>query len=877
MTVTSAHRTLLHQAARMLTPLRAGHPDADLLARIAHTDPTRWDEGMSVRAAAAIEPHHQLLAQVGFDPFLLPALSREQAATHTQPAPPQASAPAPQVPQGWQHAASDHHEGLATGADAYEGAVRDEPFDYEHTIVGLQGIPMSELGCVTKWNASGYEAAGIHTAFDALMHIPLRYIDRSTRTMIGHITTEADVTLLAKVKHVKKERITSRKNPKARPMPVAKITVTDPTGDAYLTFFNAPYQADRVKPGDEVIVQGKASVRVGDSRRFVSFANPLIDRAGDQNAPVLPVYRQLGLAEAARNKAARKKATEDEKAAKKRGETTTASAPERKVALTTWMVHRAVTEIVNRMGELSDPIPAHLLTNRGLMGRKDAFVAVHTPNRVGAEQPARDRLAYDELLRMQLALGMRRHVAASRKAITHAPTGALTGQVLARMPYQLTGAQARCLTQIKADMVAATPMHALLQGDVGAGKSTVALMTLLMALEGGYQGALMAPTSVLAQQLYTEFHEYAQGLTHPDGRPVRVEFIPNRQKTRARREVDEGLRDGSVDILVGTHGLIEDDVTFRNLGVVIVDEQHRFGVEQRAKLRAKGPDGATPDMLAMTATPIPRTSAMTVFGDLSVLVLDELPPGRTPIQTRHVDDEPAYDDPNSAVWAPVRQAVREGRQAYVVCPLVDDSETKAANAAVQVRDALSAGALRDMRVGIVHGKQKDDERAEQMGAFKAGEVDVLVATTVIEVGVSVPNTTHIVITEPKKFGISQLHQLRGRVGRGQYPGFCTLYGEVGSEDGKKRMSAICSTTDGFKLADMDLQIRGAGQILGSAQSGLSDLKVASLDTDAALIAAAREDADQLLVNDHTLGKRPALRAEVMAALGTDGAEWLARS
>lgn len=856
--VTSADRAILHAAATGLAASLAGHPDQALMQRIASTDPLTWDEGMSVRAALAIDSHRDTLTSIGIDPFLVPVPPSNQRVLAAQTAPTPATFTDTATGQHTIDARSafdQAEKALSAQAEAYDGEAKTAPFDYEHTIVGLQGVPLDDLGSVTQWNRAGFEAAGLTSAFDVLMHVPLRYIDRSTITPIRALPDKQDATVLGVVVGARKDR-TAPKG-KSKGIPLAKITVQDHTGTLHITHFSAAWQADRFKPGDEVIVQGRVTY-FGD-KPLVSMANPLMDRTGNDTARIVPVYPQLGTGKTKAQRAA----------AKASGK----SVP----TLTTWAIHRAVTEIINRMGDLSDPIPSAILTARGLMARQDAFVQVHTPATDAAEQPARDRLAYDELLRMQLALGMRRHVHMQRAAVTHQPTGQLTGQVLAKLPYRLTDAQARSLREIKADMIDAHPMSRMLQGDVGFGKSNVALFTLLMALEGGYQGALMAPTSILARQLYTEIHDYTDGLTHPDGRPVRVEFIPDRQKTRARRAVDEGLRDGSVDIIVGTHGLIEDDVTFHRLGLVVVDEQHRFGVEQRARLRDKGADGATPDMLAMTATPIPRTSAMTVFGDLAVSVLDQAPPGRIPVSTRWVSDEPNYDDPTNETWAAVREAVTQGRQAYVVCPLVEDSETKAAAAAEQVLAALGAGSLSGLRLGLVHGKQKPADRDEQMSAYKAGDVDVLVATTVIEVGVSVPNATHIVILEPKQFGIAQLHQLRGRVGRGQHAGYCTLYGKVTSDDGIARMRALCSTTDGFVLAAEDLRIRGSGQILGSAQAGLSDLKVASLDTDENLIVAAREDATQLLTNDPGLQRRPALRAEVIAALGSDGAEWLART
>ncbi len=413
----------------------------------------------------------------------------------------------------------------------------------------------------------------------------------------------------------------------------------------------------------------------------------------------------------------------------------------------------------------------------------------------------------------------------------------------------------------------------------------VSLAALLMAIESGYQGALMAPTEILATQLYTELVERSTGLTRSDGTPLRVEFFSNKLRGKKREAIIADLADGSIDVAVGTHALIVGDVQFHNLGLAVIDEQHRFGVEQRAVLRNKGPminvSGvevqARPDMLVMTATPIPRTAAMTVFGDLDISVLDELPPGRTPIATSWKNEEPNLQDPNENPWDLIRSEVASGRQAYVVCPLVEDSEKMQAVSAVETFESLQHGALHGLRLGLVHGQMPTDERTETMNAFRDGNIDVLVATTVIEVGVNVPNATVMVILNSNRFGIAQLHQLRGRVGRGKYASYCILIGECVTSDSRARMEALVASTDGFWLSEVDLKLRGHGQVFGSSQSGQSDLRVADFDKDRDLLILAREKAIELLLEDPGLLRRPALRSEIAAVLGPQAEEWLVKS
>lgn len=814
--------------------------DGPRLARMAATGPDAWTPDMVESAAATMQRHRGLLVAAGIDPDLLPqpGAPAPQAPEPVRQAPPPPAQPGP--PTVDVVAVFDAAED--TPAEP-ETAPAPEPFVYDHSIDGLRGIPITDLSSVGPKAGEAFEAAGLSTVYDLLMHVPLRYIDRTARTPIAALAAGETGTTIARVESAKTD--TTRTGQR-----IARIVVVDDSGVLTATFFNAPWQAKRFAKGDEVVVQGRLDVWVPDNGGAprLSMVNPLMDRTGDQFAPIIPVYPQCG-------------------------ESTAAG--KWKATLTTWQVHRAAMEAVARMGDLADPVPAEVVAARGLIPRGDAYRLVHHPRIAGDEETARERLAYDELLRMQTALRMRRAITATTTGVAHTVTGALTGRFITGLPYPLTGAQSRAFAALTERMTAPAPMNVLLQGDVGAGKSTVAALALLSAVESGKQAALMAPTEILATQLHTEIATLVDGMTDATGAPLTVGLMTNKVRSRARRDTIAALTAGDMPLIVGTHALLSDDVEFADLGLVVIDEQHRFGVAQRAALRDKG-RGVVPDVMVMTATPIPRTAAMTVFGDLDVIVLDELPPGRTPIRTEWVDATPDLTDATDPTWTLVREQIAEGRQAYVVCPLVTESETKSAANATDTATGLSAGALAGLRVGVAHGKQHPDERASVMAAFKAGDLDVLVATTVIEVGVNVPNAAVIVILDPGNFGIAQLHQLRGRVGRGKHASTCVLAGEVSTPDGIQRMEALCASTNGFVLSEKDLQIRGHGQVLGSTQAGMSDLRVASLDRDRDLLAAAKVDADTLVGNDPELARRPGLRAEIDNALGPDAADWLTR-
>jgi ATP-dependent DNA helicase RecG len=557
-----------------------------------------------------------------------------------------------------------------------------------------------------------------------------------------------------------------------------------------------------------------------------------------------------------------------------------------KAGLTSWELADFVEEALQRAGRLVDPLPEPWRRRLHLQDRTDAMSCVHAPPSMEAAWPARHRLAFDELLRLQCVLVMRkRAMERQARGIRHPVGGGEGGEgVVAefrrRLPFTLTGAQEGAIAEISADLSSDQPMHRLLQGDVGAGKTVVAVTALLAAVEGGRQGALMAPTEVLAEQHHLGVRELVEGLTVPDPgrltgtRPLRVELLTNRTTQAERAQLHARLRSGEADILVGTHALLTEQVSFRSLGVVVIDEQHRFGVEQRAVLREKGEaDGATPDVLVMTATPIPRTAAMTVFGDLDVTVLDERPPGRSPAQTTWARGPLDV----VAAWSKVRAEVDAGRRAYVVCPLVEESERIEAASATEEHRRLGDNELAGLRLGLLHGQMASSEKEEVMGKFRAGELDVLVTTTVIEVGVDVREATVMVIEDAERFGMAQLHQLRGRVGRGSDPSWCFLLGEASTPEAEQRLMALERSSDGFELAEVDLELRGEGTILGTRQTGRNDLKLASLRRDKELVTRAREVAFDLVDSSPGLAGFPLLAEEVRLFVDPEEEDFLFKS
>jgi len=698
----------------------------------------------------------------------------------------------------------------------------------------LGDIAVDQLRHVGEKRTAALAGIGIATVFDLLTIYPRRYIDRTRRAELSDLAVGEEAAVFATVRTVSSRRTQTGKN-------MVEVVVEDAGDTMRATFFNQPWRTKQLSEGVQAIFFGKLS----DYRGARQMTNPVVDvivgPTGEERDPskvgvVVPIYPASG-----------------------------------KAGLTSWELGGFIDESLRRAGPLLDPLPEWVRTELDLIDREASLWGIHLPASMEAVAPARRRLIFDEFLRLQLLLALRRRrQEASAVGVSHplsdddldvapgtpvAASDSLVRQFLAGHRFALTGAQRRVLGEVAHDLRGARPMHRLLQGDVGAGKTVVALTALLAAIDGGRQGAIMAPTEVLAEQHVASIRRDVAHLTVADAsvlggvRPLRVQLLTGRVKGKERQGVLDALASGGIDIVIGTHALLTDDVRFHALGVVVIDEQHRFGVEQRAVLREKGrahsAEGRDPDLLVMTATPIPRTAAMVVFGDLDRSVLDELPKGRQPITTTWAHDDAGV----AAAWQRVRDEVAAGRRAYVICPLVEESDRLEATSAVAERTRLATEELRGLSVGLLHGQMKAAEKDEVMEQFRTGELQVLVATVVIEVGVDVPEATVIVIEDAWRFGLAQLHQLRGRVGRGSDPSYCYLLGTPPTEDGATRLEALVNSTDGFALAEIDLDLRGEGTILGARQRGRSDLRLANLRTDEEMLHEARRIALTLVADD----------------------------
>jgi ATP-dependent DNA helicase RecG len=703
----------------------------------------------------------------------------------------------------------------------------------------LAATPVSVLRTCTPKLQRELEGLGITSLLDLLEHFPRRYHDRRTRAAIGELVVGTEATVVAEVVRSAEKRSGKRVR--------VEVVVSDGQATLSLTFFNQAWRSRQLTPGVEAAFFGKVD-RFNHRLQMVNPAVDILEPTGEaRGGPgaeatgvIVPIYPESGKADVA-----------------------------------TWQLRRLVAEALERWPGLEDPLPADIAGRARVMPRAEAYRKIHRPEEDRDHFQARRRLVFDEFFRIQLELlRRRREFQATTRGIAHVVDGPLVTAFHDRLPFTLTAGQRAAIDEIVADMSGAHPMHRLLQGDVGAGKTVVAVTGLLVAVQGGHQGALLAPTEVLAEQHFRGIRALVEGLTvREEGslmgeRPVQARLLTN--KTRGRDEITAAVAAGQVDILVGTHALLSEDVRFHSLGLVVVDEQHRFGVAQRAALLAKG---ANPDELVMTATPIPRSAAMLVYGHLDHSVMGELPAGRQPIETVLCRDE----DERARAYRRIREEVAAGRQAYVVCPLVEGSETVEAKAAQEERDRLAEEELAGLELEALHGRMKPADKERVMSAFRDGAIDVLVATTVIEVGVDVPNATVMVIESADRFGLSQLHQLRGRVGRGSVASTCYLFADPSTPEGQARLEAMVDSTDGFHLAEVDLELRGGGQLFGDRQSGRSDLRLGRLPRDQKAVLFARAEAERLLADDPTLARHPGLATEVdwyLSRLDTDFANAL---
>ena len=736
-------------------------------------------------------------------------------------------------------------------------------------MAGLEESLRATLG--GKAAAKLDTAFGLATTGDLLRHYPRRYARRGELTDLAALRDGDQVTVFAQVEKV------STRPMRARRGQLLEVTVTDGRARLALTFFNkVQYWERQLTPGRHAMFAGRVSTFKGKRQlahpEFKLLAADDAAKAAEYAAELIPVYP----------------ATKD---------------------VSTWDIEKCMQIVLDTLGELDDPLPPPLRERYGLAGLADALRGIHRPADDAQARSATIRLKWDEALVLQAVLAQRRRAAAALPATARPATaGGLAAAFDARLPFSLTAGQRDVGAGISADLARDHPMHRLLQGEVGSGKTVIAVRAMLQVIDAGGQAALLAPTEVLAQQHYRSVSDLLGPLGQAGtlgGAEVatRVALLTGSQPAAARREALLDAASGAAGIVIGTHALLAERVQFADLGLVVVDEQHRFGVEQRDALRGKA-QGARPHVLVMTATPIPRTVAMTVYGDLDVSTLAELPGGRLPIATHVV---PAAEKPRflERAWERVREEAEKGRQAYVVCPRIggddgapssvsadladpdafigpDDEDEVPARpplAVLDVAPALEQGPLAGLRLRVMHGRLPADDKDGAMRAFADGSADVLVSTTVVEVGVDVPNATVMVVMDADRFGVSQLHQLRGRVGRGTEPGLCLLVTEA-PEDSKarQRLADVAATLDGFRLAEIDLEQRREGDVLGAAQAGRKkSLKLLSVLHDRDLIVAAREEATGLVDADPDLAGYPALAAEMSALLDEEQAGFLEKT
>ncbi len=649
----------------------------------------------------------------------------------------------------------------------------------------------------------------VTTLGDLLHTYPFRYIDRSSIQYISDVQSgSAYVQILAQVFSTE----LTGKGAKQR----LSVLVRDSSGEMELVFFKGiKYTYDRLKPGSTFLFFGKPSVFNGK----MNMVHPEID-----NPPSLGSQNFSGVLTGVYNSTDKL----------------------RNGGVTGKVMNKLMAEAIDMaIGDVEETLPDYILREKGLVPLKYAIRNIHFPVDQAALSKAQYRLKWEELFLLQLSLLKQKYVRSrADNGILMPKVGAAFNACYNALPYELTGAQKRVIKEIRSDMMSGHQMNRLLQGDVGSGKTMVAVLSALIAVGNGYQSCIMAPTEVLAQQHFANIKKYLA----PTG--VRCELLIGSTTKAERRPIHEGLKDGSVGIIIGTHALIEDDVVFHNLGLAVIDEQHRFGVDQRSKLWSKGATDAPPHVLVMTATPIPRTLAMTFYGDLDVSVIDEMPPGRKPIQTMLIGE-----GKRPAMYNFIRKEIAAGRQVFIVYPLIFESEKlDYQNLEAGYEEIVRRFPMPDYKVAIVHGQQTSEVKKFNMDAFAGGRANILVSTTVIEVGVDVPNASIMVIENAERFGLAQLHQLRGRVGRGSEKSYCVLmHGNKVSKESRKRLELMCATENGFDLAEEDMKMRGPGDLEGTQQSGLPiSLNIASLAHDGSILSDARSYAEHVLAGDPTL-------------------------
>jgi ATP-dependent DNA helicase RecG len=694
--------------------------------------------------------------------------------------------------------------------------------------------PVTIVRGINEATQKKFEKLGMQTVRDLLYFFPNRHLDYSKRAYVNNLAIGQENTIIANVWEARAVQLGMRRS--------AEATVGDETGNVRIVWFNQPYMAKSLKTGQRVVISGKVTVFGGmpvfESPEWEPYEEKDLVHTG-RLVPVYPLTQGISQRQMRRIM---------------------------KPAIDQWA------------WQMEDFLPSTIRERLKLLGLTSAIQQAHYPEDEAKKDDARRRLAFDELFLLQLGvLSKKRHWQESQPGVPIAIKRPELDKFINSLPYKLTAGQNKSLEQILFDLQQPIPMSRLLQGEVGSGKTVVAAAALILAIADGYQGALMAPTEILAEQHFKTIRHLLSKVGQEEGegnvyrysgflgRPLTVALLIGDLSQLKKQKVQERIASGEIDLAIGTHALIQKDVVFKKLGLLVIDEQHRFGVEQRSALRQKG---VNPHVLVMTATPIPRTLALTLYGDLDLSVIDELPPGRQVIKTRWL-----RPDQRESAYAFLRKQIQEGRQAFIICPLVEESDAIQAKAAVAEYEQLTS-VFADMRLGLLHGRMSSEEKDSVMQQFNAGKLDILVSTPVVEVGIDVPNATVMLIESADRFGLSQLHQFRGRVGRGKEQSYCILMAERPSEIGQQRLDLIEKTNNGFILAEEDLKLRGPGEFFGTRQSGLPDLKMARL-SDVALLELARDEATKLFQVDPDLEKTEdlLLAAELARVWKHPSTEW----
>jgi ATP-dependent DNA helicase RecG len=654
--------------------------------------------------------------------------------------------------------------------------------------------------------AKSFTSRGVNTIEDLLYYFPRRYEDRTNFVKISQLKEGQIYTIKAQVLAGGQ-----RNSWRRRSFSITEAAVEDSSGKLSCIWFNQPYLKDYLQVGALVILYGKVELYNGK----LQMSNPEFEFLDSQDDDSLNVGRIVPIY------------------------TLPSGFSQRSLRR---LIKNALDEFLPR---INDPLPFDLRTRHNLLNLAQSLLNIHFPQDLALQKQAHTRISFEEFLLFQLPLVLRKLNRKNKIGIAHVVEGELTNEFIAGLPFKLTAAQQKVFTEIKSDMASNQAMQRLLQGDVGSGKTVVATLACLAAIQSGHQAAFMAPTEILARQHYEKISAQLERLTF-NGRKINPVLLVGQDKQK--QKIYQAIREGKVDLVVGTHALLQEELSFKSLSFIVIDEQHKFGVGQRALLPAKGNN---PDVLIMTATPIPRTLAITLYGDLDISVINELPLGRIPIKTLQFSQEDSCK-----AYALVKEELNYGRQAYIIYPVIEESYALDIAGAKKMFAELKIGEFKGFRLGLIHGRLKTPEQNETMLKFKNKQLDILVATTILEVGIDIANATCMIIASAQRFGLSQLHQLRGRIGRGKLQSFCMLIADSRTDEAKQRLAAMIASSDGFHIAEEDLKIRGPGEFFGNRQHGLAELRIANPLIQMQLLKGAREEAISLLNQDTHLAERP---------------------